>query len=133
MMRAGFRRGTTAVEFAVISTVLLMLICTAVDLGLLYLAQQALNIGVAQAVRYAAVSSTSSSVASITSRFVAAVTPALGAARAGSCQVGVSFSPKNTPGGSVTVQATLVWHPLIDFDYMPSVTLSDSQSLVIQH
>jgi len=133
MTCAAFRRGATAVEFAVVSTVLLMLICTAVDLGLLYLAQQTLNNGVAQAVRYAAVNSTSGSVANITNRFVAAVTPALGATRAASCQVAVSFSPTDTPGGSVTVQATLVWYPLIDFDYMPSVTLSDSQSLVIQH
>jgi hypothetical protein len=45
----------------------------------------------------------------------------------------VSFSPTNTPGGSVTVQATLVWYPFINFDYMPSVTLSTSDTLVIQH
>ncbi|HVC61984.1 MAG TPA: TadE/TadG family type IV pilus assembly protein [Acetobacteraceae bacterium] len=133
MSRAIARRGTTAVEFAVASAVLLMLTFTAMDLGMLYLAQQALNNGVAQAMRYAAVNSGSSSDASITSRFDTAVTPVLGAAQAGQCRVTVSFSPSNAPGGSVTVQASLVWHPLTSFDFMPSVTLTSAHSLVIQH
>ncbi|HTW71078.1 MAG TPA: TadE/TadG family type IV pilus assembly protein [Acetobacteraceae bacterium] len=127
------RRGTAAIEFALASTVLLMLIFTAMDVGLLYLAQQALNNGVAQAVRYAAVNSASSSNAAITGHFVSAVTPALGATEAGLCQVTVSYAPANSPGGSVTVQATLIWYPLISFAYMPTVTLTSSQSLVIQH
>ena len=133
MTRVLGRRGTAAIEFAVASTVLLMLIFTALDVGLLYLAQQALSNGVAQAVRYAAVNSASSSSSTVTSQFVSAVTPALGATETGLCHVTVSYAPANAPGGSVTVQATLVWYPLISFAYMPSVTLSSSQSLVIQH
>jgi len=131
--RLSARRATAGVEFALASTVLLMLIFTAVDVGLLYLAQQALNNGVAQAVRYAAVSSATSGSASVTSRFVSAVTPALGAAEAAQCHVTVSYAPANAPGGSVTVQATLAWSPLIGFAYVPAVTLTSSQSLVIQH
>lgn len=127
------RRGTAAIEFALASTVLLMLIFTAIDLGLLYLAQEALNNGVTQAVRYAAVNSATSSTASVTSRFDSVVTPALGATEAGNCQVSVSYAPSNTPKATVTVQATLAWYPLLSFAYMPTVTLSSSQSLVIQH
>ncbi|HUB14311.1 MAG TPA: TadE/TadG family type IV pilus assembly protein [Acetobacteraceae bacterium] len=131
--RAAARRGVAAVEFAVASAVLLMLIFTVLDVGLAYLAQQALNNGVAQAVRYAAVNSATSTGTTITSHFVSAVTPALGATQAGQCHVTVSYAPTNTPGGSVTVQATLVWYPLISFAYMPTVTFASSQSLVIQH
>jgi len=131
--RTDARRGVAAIEFALAGTVMLMLIFTVLDVALCYLAQQALNNGVAQAIRYAAVNSASSSGPTITSHFVTAVTPALGAAEAGQCQVTVSYAPANTPGGSVTVQATLVWYPLISFAYMPTVTLSSSQSLVIQH
>lgn len=133
MRRIASRRGTTAVEFAVASSVLLMLMFTAIDLGLLYLAQQALNDGVAQAIRYAVVNSSDSSSASIASQFDTAATPALGATRATQTQVTVTFSPSNTIGGSVTVQASLAWHPFIDFDFMPSVTLTSADTLVIQH
>lgn len=133
MRRIASRRGTTAVEFAVASSVLLMLIFTAIDLGLLYLAQQALNDGVAQAIRYAVVNSTSNTSASITSQFDTAVTPALGATRAGQTHVTVTFAPSNTIGGSVTVQASLAWQPFIDFDFMPSVTLTSTDTLIIQH
>jgi Flp pilus assembly protein TadG len=133
MSKVTSRRGTTAVDFAVISSVVLMLIFTPVDLGLMYVAQQALNDGVAQAIRYAVVNSTTSSSTSITSRFTTAVTPELGAATAGRCQVTVTFSPSNTVGSSVTVQASLTWHPIIDFDFMPSVSLTSVDSLVIQH
>lgn len=131
--RTARRHGTAAVEFAVASSVLLMLIFTAVDLGLLYFSQQALNNGVARAARYAVVNSTSSTAASITSQFTAAVTPLLGATQAGRCHVAVSYAPSNTPGGSVTVRASLVWQPFIGFDFMPSVTLTSADSLVIQH
>ena len=131
--RSRRQRGATAVEFAVTSSVLLMLILTAVDLGLLYLAQQALNNGVAAATRYAAVNSAGSSSASIASRFAAAVTPVLGAAQASHCQVTVSFAPANAPGGSVTVRASLAWHPFTSFDFMPAVTLTSTAALIIQH
>ena len=133
MIRRRQRGGTVAVEFAVVASVLLMLTFTAIDLGLLYLTQQALNDGVSQAVRWAAVNSTSDSAANIASRFSAAVTPVLGAAQSAKGRVTVGFSPSAAPGGTVTVQASLAWRPFTRFDFLPSVTLSSTQSLVIQH
>jgi Flp pilus assembly protein TadG len=133
MKHARDRHGTTAVEFAVCLSVLLMLVFTVIDVGLLYLAQQTLNFGVEAATRYAVVNSASANSTSVTSRFVTAATPGLGAAKAAQCVVAVSFAPASQPGGSVTVQASLTWHPLTNLDFMPSVNLSSSQTLVIQH
>ncbi len=133
MIGARDRRGTTAVEFAVCISLVLILVFLVLDIGLVYLTQQTLNFGVEAASRYAVVNSASANTTSVTSQFVSAVTSALGATRAGQCKVAVSFSPASQPGGSVTVRATLAWHPLTSFDFMPSVTLSSSQTLVIQH
>jgi Flp pilus assembly protein TadG len=133
MMRLCDRRGTTAIEFAVSITVVLMLVFSMIDIGLLYLAQQTLNYGVSAASRWAVVNSASANATNVASQFVAAATPGLGAARAAKSTVVVSFAPSSTPGGSVTVKATLAWSPLTTFDFMVAATLSSSQTLVIQH
>lgn len=133
MSRARGRRGTTAVEFAVSISLVLTLAFTVIDIGLLYLAQQTLNYGVEAASRYAVVNSDIANTTNVTSRFVTAATAGLGATRAGQSVVSVSFAPSSTPGGSVTVKATLAWRPLTSFDFMPAATLSSSQTLVIQH
>jgi Flp pilus assembly protein TadG len=133
MMRLCDRRGTTAIEFAVSITLVLMLVFSMIDIGLLYLAQQTLNYGVSAASRWAVVNSTSANATNVASQFVAAATPGLGAARAAPTNRVVSFAPSSTPGGSVTVQATLAWSPLTNFDFLAAATLSSSQTLVIQH
>jgi Flp pilus assembly protein TadG len=133
MMRMRDRRGTTAMEFALSITLVLMLVFSMIDIGLLYLTQQTLNYGVLAASRWAVVNSAGANAANVASHFVTAATPGLGATRAAKSTVVVSFAPSSTPGGSVTVKATLAWSPITTFDFMTATTLSSSQTLVIQH
>ena len=133
MKRIASCRGAVAVEFAVALTLILMLTFTVIDLGRLYLAQQALDLGVSQAARFAAANSATSNTDSIRSRFVAAASPALGATQVSRSHVATSFAPSNKPGASVTVGATLAWQPFTAFDFLPTVTLSSRHTLVIQH
>jgi Flp pilus assembly protein TadG len=125
-------RGAAAVEFAVAISVVLVLMFAMFDLGLLFAAQHALNYGVAVAARYAVVNSTAS-VATIKSQFVTAITPAVGATKASSASVMVTFSPSEKVGGTVTVSATLAWSPVAAIDNLTAATLSSSHTLTIQH
>jgi Flp pilus assembly protein TadG len=125
-------RGAVAAEFAVAITVVLVLMFAMFDLGLLFAAQHALNYGVAAAARYAVVNSTAS-VSTIKSKFVTAITPAVGATQAANASVSVTFSPSEKVGGTVTVSATLAWTPVAAIDKLTAVTLSSSHTLTIQH
>jgi Flp pilus assembly protein TadG len=127
------RRGVTAIDFAVSISLVLMLLFTVFDLGMLYLAQQTLNYGVAAAVRYAVVNSTGANAGNVTSSLRGAVTPLLGAAAANQCQVTVTFTPGSSPGNSVTVVANFAWKPLTGLEFIPAVTLTSRATLTIQH
>jgi Flp pilus assembly protein TadG len=132
MIPPGDTRGTTAVEFAIAISVVLVLIFAMFDMGWLFVTQHALNYGVEKATRYAVVNS-SASAATIKSQFVSAVTPALGATQAGNATVSVTFSPSEKVGNTVTVSASLAWTPMAPFDHMTAVTVNSSQTLTIQH
>jgi Flp pilus assembly protein TadG len=129
--RAG-SAGTTAVEFAVVISVLLALVFGTIDLGRLFVAQHALNYGVTAAARYAVVNSTATTTA-IKNQFTNAITPALGATQAATTSPQVSFSPAEQVGGTVTVSATLAWTPTSSLGQLFALTLSSSQTLTIVH
>jgi Flp pilus assembly protein TadG len=121
------------VEFAIAISVVLALVFGVIDLGRLFLAQHALNYGVAAAARYAVVNSTVATTTTIASKFTAAVTPALGATQAAAASVHVSFSPSEAVGGTVTVSATMPWTPVSAYSHLLAVTLASSQTLTIVH
>ncbi len=125
--------GTTAIEFAIAISVVLALVFGVIDLGLLFLAQHALNYGVAAAARYAVVNSTVATTTTVQSKFTTAITPALGTTQAGKAVVQVSFSPSEKVGGTVTVSATLAWTPAAALSHLIALTLSSSQTLTIVH
>jgi Flp pilus assembly protein TadG len=95
MMRLCDRRGTTAIEFAVSITLVLMLVFSMIDIGLLYLAQQTLNYGVSAASRWAVVNSTSANATNVASQFVAAATPGMGVVGVGLRQAWARRAPPN--------------------------------------
>ncbi len=132
--RRSDRRGTTAAEFAIAISVVLLLTFAVIDLGRLYFYQHALDYGVEKASRYAVVNSASATATTVKSQFVAALTPAVGAGNASAASVSVSFSPTTAQvGGTVTVSATLAWSAVSALDFLPGLTLSSSHTLIILH
>jgi Flp pilus assembly protein TadG len=126
-------RGTTAVEFAIAISAVLVLVFAIIDVGRLYADQHALDYGIEKAVRYAVVNSTSATAATIKSQLVSAITPVVGATRAAGASVSVTFSPSEKVGATVTVSATLSWTGGTAIDYLLAITLSSSQTLTIQN
>ncbi len=133
MRPRGGTEASTAAEFGVAISVVLALMFGVIDLGRLFLAQHAMNYGVAAAARYAVVNGTVATTTTIQNKFTTAITPALGATQAGTANVQVSFSPSEKVGGTVTVSATLAWTPASALSHLIAVTLSSSQTLTIVH
>ncbi|MBV9734924.1 MAG: pilus assembly protein [Acidisphaera sp.] len=135
------RRGAAAVEFAVTTLTFLILVMGMVDLGRLFSAEHALNLGVIKAARYAVVHGSSSSSPSspssttaVQSAFTAAVTPVLGAADAQSCTVTVTYAgSSNAPGSQVTVQASYSWAPMTTIAHFAAITLTAQAVGTIQN
>jgi Flp pilus assembly protein TadG len=133
MTRRPGAAGTTAAEFAIATGVVLVLVFATFDIGRLFAAQHALDFGVEKAVRYAVVNSTTATSATIKSKLVTAITPAIGATQAAAAIVSVTFSPSEKIGGTVTVTASLAWTASAAGDFMPAVTLNSAQTLTILH
>lgn len=135
------RSGAAAVEFAITTMTFLILVMGMVDLGRMFSAQHALDLGVIKAVRYAvvhganaSVPSSSSNTTAVQSAFTAAVTPVLGATAAQSCTVSVTYaSSSNAPGSQVTVQASYPWTPITSIAHFAAVTLSAQAVATIQN
>ncbi len=127
------RHGVAAPDFAISVATVLILATTIFDLGNLIAARHSLDFGVAKAARFAAVNSTLANTATVTAAFIAAVTPALGAA-AVKCTVQVTFSNNsNAVGSTVLVTATYPWTPGSVADGLVRISLSAQQALPIQH
>ena len=125
------RRGTTAVEFALVASLAFGFILMTIDIGRYLADQHALDYGVAAAARYAAVSSKSASVDSITSKFDSAASGLLG--NCAQCQVSVTFSPNYPVGSNVTVTASLPWSTVSPLTMLGSKTLSSSTTMTVVH
>lgn len=125
------RRGTVALEFALVAPFVLTLIFALLDLGRLLGDQHALDAGVAVAARYAIVSSASASAAAIEAKVFGTIAPLLGAC--GTCTVTVTFAPSYQPGGTVTVAASYPWVPSTPISLLPAHTLASSSTLTVQN
>jgi Flp pilus assembly protein TadG len=128
---AAERRGTTALEFALVAPMVLTLMIGLLDIGRLFGDQYALDQGVAVAARYAVVNSALASVTSIESMFKQAVQPLLGGC--GGCTIAVTFAPSYQPGAAVTVTASYPWKPSSPITLMPAQTLASSTTLTVQN
>jgi Flp pilus assembly protein TadG len=130
------RRGTAAIEFALVSVPLLILLIGTAELGMVFADQYALSLGVERAARFAIVHSLNSaapaSTAEITAVFQQAANPLIGSSASGA-QVTVSFDPSDTPGSVVTVSAQYPFTPITGIVPIPPLTLSAQASYVIQN
>ncbi len=130
------RRGVAALEFALTAIPVLMLLLATVEFGRLFADQYALSLGVERAARFAVVHGSQSvlpaSGADISGQFYAAAAPFLGAG-AGGAAVSVTFTPDNTPGSVVTVNATYGFLPASLLEAIPALTLSAQASYTIQN
>jgi len=133
-------RGIAAVEFAMTSSISLMLLLGTIEIGRMMSAQHALNLGVDRAVRYAVVHGSNSSSpvtpgspTPVSNTFTATATPLLGSA-VSTCHVTVTYaSNSNAPGSQVTVSVTYAWKPIAPITHLPSMTLSASSVGTIQN
>lgn len=140
------RRGAAAVEFACCATVFMLMLFGIIDAGRLYLAQHALDFGVARAVRAAVVNgshaATPTAICSVAIKtFQKSVAPALG-----TLSPTVTLTPADSTtgevctlsstltadtGSAVAVAASYQWTPVTPL--MPaSITLSASSSGTVQ-
>ncbi len=125
------RRGTTALEFALVAPIVLMLLFGIFEFGRLIGDQHALDYGVDAAARYAIVSSGSATTSSITATFNSAVAPLLGGCTG--CDVHITFNPSYARGNSVTITATYPWSPVAGLNILAAQTLSSSTTLTVQN
>lgn len=126
-------RGTVGLEFAISSAVVFFLINALVDYGVLFADKHAINYAVVKAARYAALHSATATTANLTSIFNAIVTPVFGSCTAPACSFSVSYPSGNTVGATVVVSATYNWTSTIAHDRLPGVTITSSQTLIVEH
>jgi Flp pilus assembly protein TadG len=125
------RRGSFALEFALVAPCMLILLIGLIDLGRMFGDQHALDEGVSVAARYAVVNSASATVASIKSQFMQSVQPVLG--NCTGCTFAITFTPSYQPGATVTVSATYAWAPSVTITLMAAQSLASATTLTVQN
>jgi len=140
-------KGTAALEGAVGFVLILCALMGVFEMGRLFFAQRAIDVGTLKAARWIAVTSSSVTAANVKSQFIAAITPALGSTSANTCTaslsapahgqagciVNVTVASSYAPGNTVTVQAQYPWTPVATILKMGAVTVTSEVVLTIQH
>ena len=98
------RRGSAAVEFAIVAPVLIALTIGIIDVGRLVWSASALNHLAQETTRYASVRGASSLIPATQSELQTYIADRLIAMDSNDLTVAVTWSPNNLPGGTVQVQ-----------------------------
>lgn len=124
------RKGTAAIEFAAVAPVILLVVWAMWDVYNLLGTQRTLDFAVTQALRQAAVSSTTDSASNIEAAVSATMQTLVGVQPV---QVSVTFSPAYQPGGTVSITAQYAWTPLLLPAALAAVTLTSTGALTVQN
>jgi Flp pilus assembly protein TadG len=118
------RRGTAAVEFALLASFFLLATLGIMELGRYVAMQQALYHAVYAGGRYAIVHGSKSSAPATSSIIQTVIKSNAGFLTPTSLSSTVTYSPSNAPGGTVTITANYPWTPLVSLVPLHAVTLT---------
>jgi Flp pilus assembly protein TadG len=127
------RRGSAAIEFALVVPFFLSVCLGAIELGRFVAMQQALTEAVFAGGRFAIVHGADSATPASTSTIASTVQGNGGILTAASITANVSFSPDNNPGSTVTIAASYPWTPLVPLLKLPAATIKAKSAVTILH
>ena len=126
-------------------TVVLMLMLAIYDIGMLFMVQRGLDVGVDKAARWGVVHSASLTTANVLAQFQSASSAMLGSAACQgfasgatippgtACTVTVGLSNGAQVGSLLTIAATYSWAPASTITGITAVTLQSTVALTIQN
>ena len=128
---AGCRAGTIAVEFALVFPVFLILVFLLVELGNVLYKHNSLSYAVQEATRFAIVHGSTADQPATEDDIEAELNDRLVGIDPGDVAVEMTFTPDNSPGGIVAVQATLPYDPVVPFVPIGTFDISTTTQMTI--
>lgn len=128
---AGCRRGAIAVEFALVFPVFLVLIFLLVELGGVLYVHNSLSYAVQEATRYAIVRGGTADNPATKADIETELKSRLVGIEPDDVAVQVTFTPDNSPGSTVAVQATLPYEPVVPFIPIGILNISTKTQMTI--
>lgn len=128
---AGCRRGTVAVEFALVFPVFLVLVFALVELGRVLYVHNSLSYAVQVATRYAIVRGADSDDPATGAEIEAELKSQLEGIEPDDVTVEVTFTPDNSAGSTVSVQASYPYEPSVPFIPIGSFDISTETEMTI--
>ncbi len=127
----GCRRGAIAVEFALVFPVFVVLVFLLVELGRVLYVHNSLSYAVQVATRYAVVRGADSDVPATEAEIAVELKSRLEGIEPDDVTVEVTFTPDNSPGSTVSVQATYPYEPSVPFLPMDPFDISTETEMII--
>jgi Flp pilus assembly protein TadG len=125
------RRGVSAIEFGLVAPTLVLLLYAFIEIGRAVFCYNSLSHAVYEAGRYAIVHGSESSAPANSDAIAAQVESAATWLDPSAISVVTTWSPDNSPGSEVTVEATYAFEPLLNLIDFASFDMDGRLSMVI--
>jgi len=125
------RRGVSAIEFGLVSSTLILLLYAFIEIGRAVFCYNSLSHAVYEASRYAIVHGSESSSPADSTAIATQVENAATWLDSSAISVVTTWSPDNSPGSEVTVEATYAFEPLLNVIDFASFDMEGRLSMVI--
>ncbi len=129
--------GQSTVEFALTSLIIIPMLFAMIDVGVYFWIDTTLANAVREGTHYASVHGSQSSAPSGPGNDSAIISDVnshiAGLPNPANLTVQATWSPNNSPGSTVTVQATYQWHPFSAILWNGTLTIQEDSTMTIEH